>query len=189
MWIRSLCRKFSPVMQKPPFLNLDYVFLVWRHHEDAPQWRQRHRHKCRCTIDRNRRVVFRVWVFITDFRPELTYMASLKFERGQCNPDSDLCQRRASVAWNRQGTHLSTQYTPSGQPLAVFYLVPKDCRRCVQKMDIYPLSSQIRIGISTYRYLYSASGSSGRICPADCESLNSSRTSPSFPSAFRKSSM
>src|SRR6266568_1472211 len=48
---------------------------------------------------------------------------------------------------------------------------------------------QILIGISTYRDLNSASGSSGRICPADCESLNSSRTSPSFPSAFRKSMM
>ena len=51
------------------------------------------------------------------------------------------------------------------------------------------LPNQIRIGISTYRDLYSASGSSGRICPADCESLNSSRTSPSFPSAFKKSMM
>jgi len=48
---------------------------------------------------------------------------------------------------------------------------------------------QIRIGINTYLYLYSASGSSGRICPADCESLNSSRTSPSLLSAFRKSRM
>ncbi len=46
---------------------------------------------------------------------------------------------------------------------------------------------QIRIGIRTYRDLYSASGSSGRICPADCESLNSSRTSPSLPRALRKS--
>jgi hypothetical protein len=48
---------------------------------------------------------------------------------------------------------------------------------------------QIRIGINTYRERYSASGSSGRIWPALCESLNSSRTSPSFPSAFRKSMM
>src|ERR1700722_18450549 len=54
--------------------------------------------------------------------------------------------------------------------------------------DPYFLLYQIRIGISTYRYLYSASGSSGRIWPADCESLNSSRTSPSLLSAFKKSS-
>ncbi len=51
----------------------------------------------------------------------------------------------------------------------------------------YSLLFQIRIGISTYRDRYSASGSSGRICPADCESLNSRRTSPSFPSALRNS--
>jgi hypothetical protein len=46
---------------------------------------------------------------------------------------------------------------------------------------------QILIGINTYRDLYSASGSSGRTWPADCESLNSSRTSPSLPSDFKKS--
>ncbi len=49
--------------------------------------------------------------------------------------------------------------------------------------------AQMRMGISTYRERYSASGSSGRIWPALCESLNSSRTSPSLPSAFRKSMM
>src|SRR6478735_4723862 len=36
---------------------------------------------------------------------------------------------------------------------------------------------QILMGIRTYRDLNSASGSSGRIWPADCESLNSSLTS------------
>src|SRR4029079_12958395 len=48
---------------------------------------------------------------------------------------------------------------------------------------------QIRMGIRTYRDRNSASGSSGRICPADWESLHSSRTSPSLPSDFRKSMM
>ncbi len=47
--------------------------------------------------------------------------------------------------------------------------------------------SQIRIGIKIYRYFTSSFASSGRICPALCASLNSSRTSPVFPIAFRKS--
>jgi phytoene/squalene synthetase len=46
---------------------------------------------------------------------------------------------------------------------------------------------QIRIGIKMYRYFTSSFASSGRICPALWASLNSSRTSPVFPIAFRKS--
>jgi hypothetical protein len=46
---------------------------------------------------------------------------------------------------------------------------------------------QIRIGIRMYRYLTSSFASSGRIWPALCASLNSSRTSPVLPIAFRKS--
>ena len=49
--------------------------------------------------------------------------------------------------------------------------------------------AQMRMGIKTYLDLYSASGSSGRTWPALCESLNSRRTSPSLPSALRKSTM
>src|SRR5579884_4320642 len=49
-------------------------------------------------------------------------------------------------------------------------------------------SDHIRMGIMMYRYLYSSEPSSGRIWPADCASLNSSRTSPVLPTAFRKSS-
>lgn len=55
--------------------------------------------------------------------------------------------------------------------------------------DITSLDAQIRIGISTYFERYSASGSSGRIWPADWASLNSRRTSPSLLRAFKKSRM
>ncbi len=99
----------------------------------------------------------------------------------------------ASLPDSRAGIHedarrdLRPRRCPLSKHLNAETKARRSCRAFYFEVII---AVRVRLSPATARrYLYSASGSSGRIWPADCESLNSSRTSPALSSALRKSRM